>query len=170
MDIINSSEFKSAALRRRGDQPAKTPGIRLASSISPLATPQSISSLLSEAKQTDPIDSKDNTETSTPCDRAYLRRACGYFLGEAYVQGSSPPARSIQVPLGHQQQQGWRARRNRRRGGRSSRAHWAARKAACAHMDIGVACSNKDFVVGKDCGHGAGISATSNNDDGSRWR
>ena len=169
MDIINSSEFKSgqgkslAALRRRGDQPAKTQGISPASSNPPLATSHPISSLLSEAKQTDLIHPKDKTETSTPCDRANLR-------DKAYVQGSSPPARSIQVPLGHQQQQGWRARRNRRRGGRSSRAHWAARKAACAHMDIGVACSNKDFVVGKDCGHGAGISATSNNDDGSRWR
>jgi hypothetical protein len=149
----------SAALRRRGDQPTKTQGIRLASSNSLPATSHSISSLLSEAKQTYPIDPKDKTENSTPCDRANLR-------DKAYVQGSNPPARSIQAPLGHRRQQGWRARHNRRRGGRSSRAHRAARKAACAHTDIEVACSNKDFVVGKDCGYGAGIIATSNNDDG----
>ena len=41
-----------------------------------------------------------------------------------------------------------------------------ATQAACAHMDIGVACSNKDFVIGKDCGHGAGISTTDISSDG----
>ena len=75
----------SAALRRRGDQPTKTQGISLASSNSLPAASHSVSSLPSEAKQ---------TETSTPRDRANLR-------DEAYVQGPSPLARSIQVPLGH---------------------------------------------------------------------
>ena len=69
-------------------------GISLASSNPLLATSHPTSSLLSEAKQTNPIDPKDKTETSTPCDQANLH-------DEAYIQGLSPLARSIQVPLGH---------------------------------------------------------------------
>ena len=83
----------SAALRRRGDQPARTQGISLASSNSLPAASHPVSSLPSEANQ---------TETSTPRDRANLRDV-------TYVQGPSPLARGIQVPLGHRWQQWLRA-------------------------------------------------------------
>ena len=83
----------STALRRRDDQPARAQGISPASSNSLPAASHPVSSLPSEAKQ---------TETRTPRDRANLR-------DEAYVQGPSPLARSIQVPLGHRWQQWLRA-------------------------------------------------------------